>query len=184
MLLFSVISVYIALIKILSQSLSTHTPTRGRGGTSRRKKPLLPRRVQGSLSSARCTQHMWELLAENRTAVLLGHARGRWSMSYHWSKQGAHIHHYLTHAHSHYQWQLWTAVSPLLGLTLSYSVLSCRGEFFKCQLHTTHVGAVDWEPHGSSPTICAGNADHGFGVCVPLALICLLKIVNLTVLLH
>ena len=115
---------------------------------------------------------MWELLAENRTAVLLGHARGRWSMSYHWSKQRAHIHHYLTHAHSHHQWQLWTAVSPLLGLTLSYSVLSCRGEFFKCQLHTTHVGAVDWEPHGSSPTICAGNGDHGFGVCVPLALIC------------
>ena len=127
---------------------------------------------------------MWELLAENRTAVLLGHARGRWSISYHWSKQGAHIHHYRTHAHSHYQWQLWTAVSPLLGLTLSYWVLSCRGEFFKCQLHTTHVGAVDWEPHGSSPTICAGNGDHGFGVRVPLALICLLKIVNLTVLLH
>ena len=28
------------------------------------------------------------------------------------------------------------------------------------------------------------KADHGFGVYVPLALICLLKIVNLTVLLH
>ena len=54
----------------------------------------------------------------------------------------------------------------------------------QCQLHTTHARAVDWEPHGSSPTICAGNADHGFGVCVPLALICHLKIVNLTVLLH
>ena len=46
----------------------------------------------------------------------------------------------------------------------------------KRQLHTTHVEAVDWEPHGSSPTTCAGKADHGFGVCVPLALICLLKI--------
>ena len=54
----------------------------------------------------------------------------------------------------------------------------------QCQLHTTHARAVDWEQHGSSPTICAGNADHGFGVCVPLALICLLKMVNLTVLLH
>ena len=54
----------------------------------------------------------------------------------------------------------------------------------QCQLHTTHVRAVDWKPHGISPTICAGNADHRFGVCVPLALICLLKIVNLTVLLH
>ena len=39
----------------------------------------------------------------------------------------------------------------------------------KRQLHTTHVGAVGWEPYGSSPTTCAGKADHGFGVCVPLA---------------
>ena len=46
------------------------------------------------------------------------------------------------------------------------------------------MGAVDWESHGSSPTTCAGKGDHGFGVYVPLALICLLKIVNLTVLLH
>ena len=45
------------------------------------------------------------------------------------------------------------------------------------------MGAVGWEPHGSSPTTCAGKADHGFGVCVPLTLICLLKIVNYTVLL-
>ena len=62
--------------------------------------------------------------------------------------------------------------------------ISCRGESFKCQLHTTFVGAVDWEPYGSSPTTCAGKADHGFGVIVPLALICLLKIVKQTVLLH
>ena len=48
----------------------------------------------------------------------------------------------------------------------------------KCQLHKTHVGAVGWEPHSSSPTTCEGKADHGFGVCVPLALICLLKIVK------
>ena len=26
-----------------------------------------------------------------------------------------------------------------------------------------------WELYGSSPTTCAGKADHGFGVCVPLA---------------
>ena len=31
---------------------------------------------------------------------------------------------------------------------------------FKCQLHTTHVGAVVREPHGSSPTACAGKADQ------------------------
>ena len=46
------------------------------------------------------------------------------------------------------------------------------------------MGAVGWELHGSSPTTCAGKADHRFGVCVALALICLLKILNLTVLLR
>ena len=46
----------------------------------------------------------------------------------------------------------------------------CLGESFKCQLHTTHVAAVGWEPQGSSPTTCSGKADHGFGVCMPLAL--------------
>ena len=46
------------------------------------------------------------------------------------------------------------------------------------------MGAVGWEPHGRSPTTCAGEADHGIGVCVPLTLICRLKIVNYTVLLH
>ena len=35
-----------------------------------------------TLSSARSTQHMWELLAGNRTAVLPRHARGRWITSY------------------------------------------------------------------------------------------------------
>ena len=56
--------------------------------------------------------------------------------------------------------------------------LPCRGKSFMYQLHTSHVGAVGWELHGSSPTTCAGKADHGFGVCVTLALICRLKIVN------
>ena len=44
----------------------------------------------------------------------------------------------------------------------------------KCQFHTTHVGAVGWEPHSSSTTTCTGKADHGFGVCVLfLSLICI-----------
>ena len=30
----------------------------------------------------------------------------------------------------------------------------------KCQLHTTHVGAVDWEPHRGSTTTFAGKVDH------------------------
>ena len=31
---------------------------------------------------------------------------------------------------------------------------------FKRQLHTTHVGTGGWEPHGSSPTACAGKVDQ------------------------
>ena len=30
----------------------------------------------------------------------------------------------------------------------------------KRQLHTTHVGAVGWEPHSSSTTTCARKVDH------------------------
>ena len=30
----------------------------------------------------------------------------------------------------------------------------------KRQLYTTHVGAVGWELHGTSPTTCAGKADQ------------------------
>ena len=39
------------------------------------KNPLLPRSVQSSLLSVSSTQHMWELLAGNRTAVLPRHAQ-------------------------------------------------------------------------------------------------------------
>ena len=59
--------------------------------------------------------------------------------------------HYLTHVHSRI---MRAAVSPILGLNsmawplvsdqgnLHKKTLSCRGESFKCQFHTTHVGAV------------------------------------------
>ena len=30
----------------------------------------------------------------------------------------------------------------------------------KRQLHTTHVGAVGWEPHSSSTLTCVGKVDH------------------------
>ena len=33
----------------------------------------------------------------------------------------------------------------------------------KRHLLTTHVGPVGWGLHRSSPTSCAGKADHGFG---------------------
>ena len=101
---------------------------------------------------------------------------------------------YLMHAHSHItlvgshgQWfcphwgsTAWHGHWSVTGKTCvqrpfiaEASPLQC-----KCQFHTTHVGAVGWEPHCSSTTTCAGKADHRFGVCVPVALICLLKIVN------
>ena len=44
-------------------------------GQNPRLKNSLPRRVQSSVSSARSTQHMRELLAGNRTSILPQHAR-------------------------------------------------------------------------------------------------------------
>ena len=101
---------------------------------------------------------------------------------------------YLMHAHSHItlvgshgqrfcphwgstawhgHWSVTGKTCVQRPFTAEASPLQC-----KCQFHTTHVGAVGWEPHCSSTTTCAGKADHRFGVCVPVALICLLKIVN------
>ena len=50
-----------------------------------------------------------------------------------------------------------------IGLTSSvYPSLPGRVQRtqFKRQLHTTHVGTGGWEPHGSSPTACAGKVDQ------------------------
>ena len=55
---------------------------------------------------------------------------------------------------------------------------------FKCQLHTTHVGAVGWELYGSSPMKWAGKEDHGFCQCVPPALSFSFETSELTVLMH
>ena len=38
----------------------------------------------------------------------------------------------------------------------------------RLQSNTTHVEAVGWEPHGSSPTTCTGKADHGLVNVCPL----------------
>ena len=47
----------------------------------------MPKWVQGTLSSAISTQHMWDLLVGNCTAVLPRHARGRRIMGLvHWRK--------------------------------------------------------------------------------------------------
>ena len=101
--------------------------------------------------------------------------------------------HYLTHAHrhitqagSHGQW-----FRPYWGSTAwhghwSVTRETCAKRPFPAEVSPlsasstqhSHVGAVGWDPHSSSTTTCAGKADHGFGVCVPLTLICLLKIVN------
>ena len=114
------------------------------------------------------------------------------------SKQGTHIHqpmawplpHACAQPYHAGAGQPWAAVLLILGLNsmawpsvsdrghLCTKTLYCSGKSFKCQFHTTHVGAVGWEPHSSHTTTCAGKADQGFGVCVPLALTCRLKIVN------
>ena len=38
--------------------------------------------------------------------------------------------------------------------------LTAEKQSIKCQLYTTHVGAVGWEPHSSSTTTCTGKVDH------------------------
>jgi len=137
------------------------------------KNPLLPRWMQSSHPAIKQLQLLLQLqLHTTHVGAVVGEPQssstttcaGKVDHELTVNKRKGHTYtnprpsHYLTHAQSHN--------------------LSCRGESFKCQFHTTHVGAVGWEPHGSSPTTCAGKADHWFGVCVPFALICLLKIVN------
>ena len=83
------------------------------------KLPLLLRRVESSPSSASSTQHLWELLVGNRTAVLPRHARERWITSYII---------YIS-AISCGQWQPWIAVSPLLGLiSMAWPSVSDEGK--------------------------------------------------------
>ena len=100
--------------------------------------------------------------------------------------------HYLTHVHSHImragshrQW-----FHPYWGLTAWHGHWSVTGKTCVQRPFTAEVSPLSasstqhtWEllAQGttcSSTTTCAGKADHRFGVCVPLALICLLKIVN------
>ena len=77
------------------------------------------------------------------------------------------------------QWQPQTTVLPLLETTsvarpLGY-IIAKRGkpasqkpltaevsekQSIKRKLHTTHVGAVGWEPRSISTTTCAGKVDH------------------------
>ena len=40
------------------------------------------------------------------------------------------------------------------------STLASLMQSFKHQLHTTHVGAVGWEPLGSSTTGCTGKGSN------------------------
>ena len=46
------------------------------------------------------------------------------------------------------------------GKPASQKPLTTEKQSIKCQLHTTHVGAVGWEPHSSSTMACVGKADH------------------------
>ena len=46
------------------------------------------------------------------------------------------------------------------GKPTSQKALTAEKQSIKRQLHTTHVGAVGWEPHSSSTMTCAGKVDH------------------------
>ena len=46
------------------------------------------------------------------------------------------------------------------GKPASQKPLTTEKQSIKCQLHTTHMGAVGWEPHSSSTMACVGKADH------------------------
>ena len=46
------------------------------------------------------------------------------------------------------------------GKPASQKALTAEKQSIKRQLHTTHVGAVGWEPHSSSTMTCAGKVDH------------------------
>ena len=50
-------------------------------------------------------------------------------------------------------------VCPYWGLPAWHSHGTSEILYYR-QLHTTHMGAVGWEPHCSSPTACVGKADH------------------------
>ena len=80
---------------------------------------------------------------------------------------------YLTHAHSHINRAV-AANDSCFGLalhsrraeiglkalcSLPFTADAGAKHLFKRQLHTTHVGAGGLEPHGSSPTACAGKVD-------------------------
>ena len=54
----------------------------------------------------------------------------------------------------------WHNRRSMNGKTRVSKTLYCWGDSFKHQLHTTHLVAVEWEPHVSSPTTCAGKVDH------------------------
>ena len=86
-------------------------------------------------------------------------------------KHGAHIHQSrpgqcFTHAHSHITWAgaAMDSCFALIGAhqhriavggSMNGRIQASANHSFKCpQFHTTLVGAVGWEPHGSSPTAC------------------------------
>ena len=88
---------------------------------------------------------------------------------------------YLMHAHSHITRAV-SAMDSCFGLVRPHqhdiaiwhrtTRRPCYAPFtaemgvkhpFKRQLHSTHVVAVGWEPHGSSSTACTGKVDQPLG---------------------
>ena len=46
------------------------------------------------------------------------------------------------------------------GKPASQKPFTAEKQSIKCQLYTTHEGAVGWELHSSSTTTCMGKVDH------------------------
>ena len=46
------------------------------------------------------------------------------------------------------------------GKPASQKALTAEKQSIKRRLHTTHVGAIGWQPHSSSTITCAGKVDH------------------------
>ena len=121
-----------------------------------------PSLLKSNLSSASSTQHVgavgWEPHSSSTTTCA-----GKVDHKLPVNQSKGHTYtnprpcYYLMHVHSHIMragGQPWAAVSPILGLNsmawplvsdqgnLGKNTLSYRGESFKCQFHTTHVGAI------------------------------------------
>ena len=102
---------------------------------------------------------MWELLAGNRRAVPM-------QLALVWPVPFAHVHSLISQAVATMDScfglivtsSAYHSLQAEIGLevlcSLPFTAEAGTEHAFKCQLHSIHVGAVGWEPHGSSNATC------------------------------